>query len=223
LTSTAEAVIFDLDGVIVRSEGIWAAAREEIAREHGGRWPEETARRMMGMSSKEWSTFMHDELGVKLSPAEISEAVVERLGEIYRRELPLIPGASEAVRRLADEWPLGLASSANRPIIELVFELTELSGFFSVVLSSEEVDRGKPAPDVYMEAASRLGVAPGAAVVIEDSTNGILAGKAAGMTVIAVPDAEYPPDDVALEQADLVLGSIAELTVDLVRRAASAS
>jgi HAD superfamily hydrolase (TIGR01509 family) len=223
LTSSVEAVIFDLDGVIVRSEGIWAAAREAIAREHGGRWPAGTARRMMGMSSTEWSAFMHDELGVRLPPAAISDAVVERLRDGYRKDLPLIPGAAEAVERLAGEWPLGLASSANRPVIELVLDLARLARHFSIIVSSEEVARGKPAPDVYLEAASRLAVDPAAAIVVEDSTSGILAGNAAGMGVVAIPDPEYPPADAALERAGLVLGSIAELTVEAVRRAADPS
>jgi HAD superfamily hydrolase (TIGR01509 family) len=218
--SAVAAVVFDLDGVIVRSEAIWASAREEVTREHGGRWPEGTERRMMGMSSPEWSAFMHDELGVALAPPEISTIVVDRLLELYRRELPLIPGATEAVRRLAAAWPLGLASSANRPVIELVLELAGIADRFAAVLSSEEVARGKPAPDVYLEAASRLGVQPGATVVIEDSTNGILAGVAAGMAVIAIPDPDYPPDEGALARADLELGTIGRLDAEAVRRAA---
>jgi HAD superfamily hydrolase (TIGR01509 family) len=218
--TAVEAVIFDLDGVLVRSEEIWAAAREAIAREHGGRWDDGAQRRMMGMSSTEWSAFMHDELGVELPAPEISAAVVERMGEIYRRELPLIPGATEAVRDLAAEWPLGLASSANRPLIELVLDLAGLAHLFSAVVSSEEVARGKPAPDVYLAAAAALGVRPRRTIVIEDSTNGIRAGKAAGMAVIAIPDPTYPPDEAALEMADLALDSIAELTVERVRRSA---
>jgi HAD superfamily hydrolase (TIGR01509 family) len=213
-----QAVIFDLDGVLVRSEEIWAAAREAIAREGGGRWDDGAQRRMMGMSSTEWSAFMHDELGVERSAPEISAAVVERMGEIYRRKLPLIPGAPEAVRDLAVEWPLGLASSANRPLIELVLDLAGLADLFSAVVSSEEVARGKPAPDVYLEAAAQLGVIPRRTIVIEDSTNGIRAGKAAGMAVIAIPDPTYPPDEDALTAADLVLDSIAELTADRIRR-----
>jgi HAD superfamily hydrolase (TIGR01509 family) len=220
LTAPTEAVIFDLDGVIVSSEPIWAQAREAVAREHGGRWPEGTARRMIGMSSPEWSAVMHDELGVGLSPAEISETVVERLAEIYRRELPLIGGAAGAVRRLAARWPLAIASSANRPIIELVLELADLAGQFAAIVSSEEVPHGKPAPDVYLEASSRLGVAPDAAAVVEDSTNGIIAAKDAGMAVVAIPGPDYPPDEATLERADLVLGSIVELTAESVRRAA---
>ena len=214
-------MIFDLDGVLIDSEELWARAREQIAREHGGSWDGTTQRRMMGMSSTEWSRFMHEELGVELPPHEISSRVVDRLAELYRRDLPLIPSAPDAVKRLAAVWPLGLASSANRPLIELVLELAGLASSFSATVSSEEVERGKPAPDVYLEAAARLGVAPHSAVVVEDSTNGIRAGKAAGMSVIAIPDSAYPPEAAALAEADLVLGSIEELTPDAVRSAAS--
>jgi HAD superfamily hydrolase (TIGR01509 family) len=212
-----EAVIFDLDGVLIRSESLWAATRERFTREHGGRWSDEVPRRMIGMSSTEWSAFIQDELGVEMPAPEISAAVVDRMADIYRRQLPLIPGATHAVRRLAPHWPLALASSANRPLIELVLDLAGIAELFSAVVSSEEVARGKPAPDVYLEAAARLGVAPAATVVIEDSTNGIRAGKAAGMAVIAIPDPADPPAEDALEAADAVLDGIGELTVDLVR------
>jgi HAD superfamily hydrolase (TIGR01509 family) len=214
--SAVDAVIFDLDGVLIRSESIWAATRERFTREHGGRWDEDTPRRMIGMSSTEWSAFIHDELGVRMPAPEISAAVVERMADVYRRELPLIGGATDAVRRLAARWPLGLASSANRPLIELVLDLAGIAKLFSAVISSEEVARGKPAPDVYLEAAAMLGVAPAATVVIEDSTNGIRAGKAAGMAVIAIPDPDSPPAEDALESADAVLDGIGELTADLV-------
>jgi HAD superfamily hydrolase (TIGR01509 family) len=220
LDSRVDAVIFDLDGVLIDSEELWAQARERIAREHGGSWDGTTQRRMMGMSSTEWSRFMNEELGVELPPREISSRVVDRLAELYRQDLPLIPGATDAVERLAAVWPLGLASSANRPLIELVLELAGLSSSFSATISSEEVERGKPAPDVYLEAAARLGVAPHSAVVVEDSTNGIRAGKAAGMSVIAIPDSAYPPEPAALNEADLVLGSIEELTTAAVSSAA---
>jgi HAD superfamily hydrolase (TIGR01509 family) len=216
-----EAVIFDLDGVLIRSERIWTAVREAYVRKHGGCWTDDAERRMMGMSSLEWSAFIHDELGVAVPAEEISAAVVERMAAIYRRELPLIEGATEAVRRLAAAWTLGLASSANRPLIELVLELVGLADSFAAVVSSEEVARGKPAPDVYLEAAARLGVRPEMAVVVEDSMNGILAGSAAGMAVIAIPDPNHPPDPEALAASSLVLAEIGALTVDAVRAAAA--
>jgi HAD superfamily hydrolase (TIGR01509 family) len=124
---------------------------------------------------------------------------------------PLLPGAAEAVRGLAARWPLGLASSANREVIDAVLDASGLAPLFSATVSSEEVARGKPAPDVYLAAADALGVAPSAAVAIEDSANGIRSAAAAGMLVVALPNAHYPPDAEALELADLVIESLAEL------------
>ena len=208
--------MFDLDGVLVDSEHVWDEARQELARERGGRWTESASRDMMGMSSLEWSRYMHDVIGVPDPPEEISAAVVRRLEALYRRELPLFDGAREAVERLAATWPLGVASSSNRPLIDLVLELSGLHRFFRATVSSEEVPRGKPAPDVYLEAARRLGVDPGRCAAIEDSHNGIRSAKAAGMRVLAIPNPRYPPDEEALAQADVVLRSLAELTPEAV-------
>jgi HAD superfamily hydrolase (TIGR01509 family) len=207
-----QAVVFDLDGVLVDSEHVWDTAREELARERGGRWHEGAQRDMMGMSSTEWSRYMHETIGVPDPPEEISAEVVRRLEQIYCRQLPMIEGAAEAVERLAAHWPLGVASSSNRPIIDLVLELSGLARFLSTTVSSEEVPRGKPAPDVYLEAAKRLEVDPAVCAAVEDSHNGILSAKGAGMTVIAIPNRRYPPAEGALAAADAVLASIHELT-----------
>jgi HAD superfamily hydrolase (TIGR01509 family) len=211
-----EAVVFDLDGVLLDSEEIWDRAREELARERGGRWHDQAQRDMMGMSSTEWSRYMADVIGLPEPPEEINREVVRRLTDLYREELPAIPGAREAVERLAARWPLGLASSSNRELIDLVLELLGVKHLFAATVSSEEVARGKPAPDVYLEAARRLGVDPTTAAAVEDSHNGILSAKAAGMRVIAIPNAHFPPDEGALAAADVVLASLAELTAEAV-------
>ena len=207
-----EAVVFDLDGVPLDSEQVWDEVREQLVKERGGRWRDQAHTEMMGMSSVEWSRYMHDELGVSDPPEEISKEVVRRLAEVYRERLPLIEGAVEAVERLAAHWPLGLASSSNRELIDLVLELSGLARFFHVTVSSEEVQRGKPAPDVYLEAARGLGVPPENCAAVEDSRNGIRAAKAAGMRVIAIPNPHFPPGEEALALADVTLGSLAELT-----------
>lgn len=163
------------------------------------------------MSSHEWSGYMHEALGVPVEPDEISALVVERLRERYEREVPLMPHAAETVRTLAETWPLGLASSSNRPLIDLVLELTGLRPCFRVTVSSEEAGRGKPAPDVYLEAARGLDVDPSAAAAVEDATNGIRAAHAAAMTVVVVPHPDFPPAHEALELADVVAESLAEL------------
>jgi HAD superfamily hydrolase (TIGR01509 family) len=207
-----DAVVFDLDGVLLQTEELWDEVREGLARERGGRYGPEQQRAMMGMSSTEWSRYMHEVVGVPDPPEAISEEVVRRMAARYREKLPLIPGAREAVDRLAARWPLGLASSSNRPLIELALELSGLARFFRAVVSSEEVPRGKPAPDVYLEAARRLGVPPERCAAVEDSHSGIRSAKAAGMRVVAIPNPSYPPDEAALAEADLVLESLAELT-----------
>jgi HAD superfamily hydrolase (TIGR01509 family) len=210
------AVVFDLDGVLVDSEVIWNEVKRELTVETGGRWRDDAPHQMMGMSSGEWSRYLHDELAVPLAPPEIDSAVVARVAERYHQRLPLLPGAAAAVERLAARWPLGLASSSNREIIDLVLEAGGLARFFATSVSSEEVGRGKPSPDVYLEAIRRLGVTPTEAAAIEDSSNGILAARAAGMRVIALPNPDYPPSSEALAVADVVLPGLDQLTTEVV-------
>ena len=210
------AVVFDLDGVLIESEQVWDAAREKLARERGATWDERATTDMMGMSSKEWSSYMHERLGVPITPAEINDDVVRRVAAAYQDHLPILPHAIETVQELARRWRLGVASSSNRPIIELVLDRMGVRNCFDAVVSSEEVERGKPAPDVYIAAARQLGVEPGDCVAVEDSTNGIKAAVAAGMRTIAVPNRELPPADDVLKSAAVVVSSLAEVTVDLV-------
>jgi HAD superfamily hydrolase (TIGR01509 family) len=207
-----EAVIFDLDGVLLDSEQLWNKAKEALVRAAGGRWRDDAPQAMMGMSSLEWSAYLRDTLGVARDVAEINREVVARMEELYRTKLPLLPGAVEAVRALQDHWPLALASSSNREIIDLALELARIADAFSVTISSEEVARGKPAPDVYLEACRRLDVRPNRCVAVEDSSNGLRAAARAGMTVIAVPNPHYPPDNDALALAAKTLQTLHQLT-----------
>ena len=211
------AVVFDLDGVLVDSEAVWDEVRRRFTEENGGRWHAGAQREMMGMSSVEWSRYVRDRLGVDMDPERISIEVADRVADLYRERLPLLPGAVESVRLLAKEWPLAVASSSNRHVIDLVVELAGLKEEFRATVSSEEVGSGKPAPDVYLEAARRLEVDPGACAAIEDSTNGIRSARAAGMPVIAVPNLDYPPEAETRGQADRILDSLVDLTPDLVR------
>ena len=211
-----DAVIFDLDGVLVDSEPLWEEVRRRFALAHGGRWDAETPRLMMGMSSGEWAHFMRRRLGVPLPEPDIVAGVVDGMAARYREGVPLLPGAVDAVRRLAARWPLGLASSANRPLIDLVLGAARLDASFATTLSSEEVARGKPAPDVYLEVSRRLGVAPSQCAAIEDSTNGLLAAEAAGMRVIAVPRPGNRPERQALAGADAVIPDLGSLSVEVV-------
>ncbi|HYY03173.1 MAG TPA: HAD family phosphatase [Gaiellaceae bacterium] len=211
-----EAVVFDLDGVILETEELWDQIRESLARERGGRWSERAQADMMGMSSVEWSRYMHDVVGLAEPPEEINREVVRRLLARYAEHLPLIDGAVDAVRRLAVRWRLGLASSSNREIIDGALEAAGIASLFAATVSSEEVPRGKPAPDVYLEAARRLGVDAATCAAVEDSANGIRSARAAGMRVIVIPNRRYPPPEDALALANVRLRSIAELTVDAV-------
>ncbi|HST26610.1 MAG TPA: HAD family phosphatase [Gaiellaceae bacterium] len=215
------AVVFDLDGVILQTEEVWDEVRGRYVVERGGRYDEAAQRAMMGMSAPEWSRFLAEDLGVPGTPEEISADVVRLMEARYRDELPLIPGAREAVQRLAKRWPLGLASSSNRPLIDAALDLAGLDRFFTATVSSEEVPRGKPAPDVYLEAARRLGVAPERCAAVEDSHSGIRSAEAAGMRVVAIPNPSFPPDPEALAIADLELDSIAGLTVEAIESLAA--
>jgi HAD superfamily hydrolase (TIGR01509 family) len=213
-------VIFDLDGVLMDSEQLWNRAKQALVEEAGGRWREEAPRVMMGMSSPEWAAYLRDELGVPMEVEDISSDVVQRMRANYERRPPLLPGARESVRALRERWPLGLASSSNREIIDLALEAAGFADAFSATVSSEEVERGKPAPDVYLETARRMGVDAAGCVAIEDSSNGLRAAAAARMIVIAVPNEHYPPEADALALAAATVASVGEVTADLVERVA---
>jgi HAD superfamily hydrolase (TIGR01509 family) len=209
-----EAVIFDLDGVIVDSEQVWDEVREQYTVEAGGRYSQTATRAMMGMSSTEWSTYMAEELALPGSPEEINAAIVQRMLARYGEAPPLIDGAADVVRSIAEAVPVAIASSSNPELIDVVLRVAGLADVVRDAVSSQEVPRGKPSPDVYLEAARRLGVDPARSTAVEDSHNGIRSAKDAGMRVFAVPNPHYPPGDDALALADVVLGSLGELTVD---------
>jgi HAD superfamily hydrolase (TIGR01509 family) len=215
-----EAVIFDLDGVLLDSEQRWNEAKEALVAEAGGTWRDEAARAMMGMSSPEWVAYLRDELGVPWEADRVNREVVRRMRESYAEGLPLLPGALDCVRALAERWPLGLASSSNRELIDLFLDVAGVRDLFRATVSSEEVARGKPAPDVYLAAAEGVGADPGRCVAIEDSENGMRAAHAAGMTIVAVPNPHYPPDDEALTLAAAAVDVPGEITPALVERVA---
>jgi len=207
------AVAFDLDGVLIDSEPVWEEVRRAYVDAAGGRWLPEAQRRLMGMSTPEWSAYLSRDLGVGRPPEVVAAEVLERMAERYGQRPPLLPGAVAAVERLAEHWPLGLASSSSRQLIELVLAASGLAGRFRVTVSTEEVPRGKPAPDAYLEVAARLGVDPAECAAVEDSSNGVRSAAAAGMRVIAIPARRYPLDDDAARAAAVVLGGLDELTV----------
>ena len=211
-----KAVVFDLDGVLIDSEPVWEQVRRGLVTERGGHWPTDAQRRLMGMSTPEWARYLSEDLGVGLPPGEVAAIVTDRMAARYREHIPLLPGAADAVRRLADRWPLGLASSAPAVLIETVLQSAGLRPDFQVTMSTEQVPRGKPAPDIYLAVAGCLGVGAASCAAVEDSSNGLRSAAAAGLRVIAVPRPQYPPDPDALAQAGLVLPGLGELTPDAV-------
>jgi HAD superfamily hydrolase (TIGR01509 family) len=211
-----EAVVFDLDGVLIDSEPVWEQVRRGVVAEFGGRWEPDTQSRLMGMSTVEWSHFLSEGLGVRLPPEQVATIVIERMAASYRRHLPLMDGGADAVRRLATRWPLGLASSSPPVLIDAVLSAATLEPFFRVAISTEQVARGKPAPDVYLAVTDALGVPAPHCVAVEDSTNGLRSAAGAGLRVIAVPHPMYPPDPEALRAVGSVLTSLAALTPALI-------
>ena len=211
-----DTVIFDLDGVLIETEQEWNDVRREFAAKHGGHWDEKDQPAVMGANSMQWAEYMRDQAGVELTPRQIYEGVVTGLRDRYSRHLPLIPGAWEAVTGLAKKFKLGVASSSPLELIEHSLTLAGLRDYFQVLVSSDDVSVGKPAPDVYLEACRRLGTDPVRAVAIEDSSNGLRAAAAAGLAVIAIPNPVYPPAPDALCLADVVLGSVGDVTGDII-------
>lgn len=211
-----EAVVFDMDGVLVDSEPIWEQVRRGVVAEYGGTWLPEAQTALMGMSTPEWAAYLSDDLGVGKPPDEVAQIVIDQMVARYEEHLPVLPGADEAVRRCAGRWRLGLASSSPRRLIDAVLQTAGWTDLFAVTVSTEELDRGKPAPDVYLHAVTALGADPAACAAIEDSSNGMRSATAAGLVLIAAPRPEYPPADDALEPAAMVIGGIDELDVDAV-------
>jgi len=214
--SLIEAVVFDLDGVLIDSEPVWEEVRRSVVAAHGGHWNPDTQDRLMGMSTAEWSAYLSADLGVRLSPAQVADAVIAAMAARYRSHLPLLPGAVDAVRLMGSRFVIGLASSSPRSLIGAVLDASGLRSLFAAVVSTEEVARGKPAPDVYLTVAGQLGVTADVCAAVEDSSNGLRSAAAAGCAVIAVPRPAYPPAPGALASARLVLPSLTELTVGAV-------
>ena len=208
------AVIFDMDGLLVDSEPVWDAARKWMADRAGKPWSRLDHDAVMGVSTDEWADYMIERLELTMSREDVIDAIVGHMAEMYRRGVPYFPGAVELVAQAATSYRTGLASGSHPALIDIVTADAPMAGKFEIIVPADEVGAGKPAPDVYLEAARRLGVQPANCVCLEDSGNGILSGAAAGMKVIAVPDPRFAPAAEKLERADLVVGSLAEVTLE---------
>jgi HAD superfamily hydrolase (TIGR01509 family) len=209
-----KAVVFDLDGVLIDSEPVWEQVRGGLVAERGGHWAPDAQRRLMGMSTPEWARYLSEDLGVGLPPDQVASVVIDRMTARYTEHVPLMDGAVDAVHRVAARWPLAVASSAPAVLIQTVLKAAGLRSCFSVVMSTEQVAHGKPAPDIYLAVTAALGCPPPDCAAVEDSSNGLRSAAAAGLRVIAIPQPQYPPDPDALARASLVLPSLAGLTAD---------
>lgn len=210
-----QAIVFDLDGVLIDSEPVWEEVRRGYVAERGGRWLSDTQDRLMGMSTEEWADYIASDLVDGVTAEEVAYEVVDRMSQRYADGPPLLPGAEDAVRRMAGYRPLGLASSSPRALIDLVLGHLGVDGLFRATVSTEEVERGKPAPDGYLTVAARLEVAARDCVAVEDSGNGLRSAHAAGMAVIAIPRPAHPPAPDALALAAHVADGLDELTPEL--------
>jgi HAD superfamily hydrolase (TIGR01509 family) len=211
-----EAVVFDLDGLLVDSEPHWNEARRQMAAERGIEWNQDDHEACMGVSTLAWAKYMIRRLNLDQWPDQVVARIVGTMQALYARQVPYLPGAIEAVDCAARFGPIGLASGSHRSLIDIVTADAPLRGKFQAVVCADEVPVGKPAPDVYLQAARELGVRAANCVCLEDSANGILAGKSAGMKVIAVPDHRLPPSQEILRQADLVLPSLLEFNREVI-------
>jgi len=214
--SAVSAVVFDMDGVLTDTETIWDEVRQGLAAQDGVPWPEEATHAMLGMSTPEWSEYMATTVGVKGDAAAVARRTIDEMAARYHQHLPTLPGAAAAVERLSQRWPLGLASSSPRRLIDAVLSELRLTERFGATVSTEEVAAGKPSPDGYLRVCELLGVDPTRAVAIEDSSNGLRSAAAAGMKVIAVPHEAFPPADDALALTAAVVRSLDEVTTELV-------
>lgn len=211
-----EAVIFDMDGVLIDSEETWSRVRAAVVARHGGRWTEQDQRNVMGDNSRQWSDYIVRTWNLAVDAQEIFREVLEAMTDSYAHGMAVLPGAAVAVAELGAHYPLAVASSSPRELILVALRLAGFGDSFAVVVSSDEVERGKPEPDVYLLAARQLGVPPERCLAIEDSSNGIRAALAAGMPTIAVPTPAFPPVAEVLARATLVLPSLEDLTPERV-------
>jgi HAD superfamily hydrolase (TIGR01509 family) len=214
--ATIRAVVFDLDGVLIDSEPVWEQVRRGLVAERGGHWAPDAQRRIMGMSTPEWAGYLSEDLGVGLPPDQVAALVIDRMVARYQEQVPFMDGSVDAVHRFAARWPLGLASSSPPRLIETVLQSAGLRDCFGVVMSTEQVAAGKPAPDIYLAVTAELGCPPRDCAAVEDSSNGLRSAAAAALRVIAIPQPRYPPDPDALALASLVVPSLTELTTDAV-------
>lgn len=209
------AVIFDMDGTLTDTEAVWDVVRRGLAEDAGLAWPDGATQAMMGMSTAEWSTFLVEEVGLPMTPPEAARATIEKMAQHHREGITLLPGAVEAVRRMAEKYPIAIVSSSPRVLIDAGVESMDIGDVLTATVSTEEVERGKPEPDGYLRAAELLGVEPSKCVAVEDATNGILSAVAAGMRVVAVPPHFHPPADDVLEQTT-VIETLNDLTHELI-------
>lgn len=214
-----DALVFDMDGTLTDSEAWWDEIRRDLAAQDGVPWPDDATTAMMGMSTPEWSAYLADVVGLDGDAHRSARRTIETLTRWYHeRGVPVLPGAVDAVRRVAALLPIGLATSSPREHVDAILDELGITDLFGATVSTEECRAGKPDPAAYLRAAELLGVDPTRCAAVEDSANGIRSALAAGMTVVAIPPHFHPPAPEVLDRCAAVLGSIDELTADLLDR-----
>ena len=211
-----KAVIFDLDGLLVDSEPVWFHVRTEMFQRFRIAWTTQDQKALMGKNTQAWIDYVYEKLGGKLSRDEVTNQTLDGMIRSYQTgHVRLMPGAQKAIEYCSSIATLGLASGSPKVLIDAALESNGWKGVFKEVLSSDEVPHGKPAPDVYLEVMKRLGMKPRECVVVEDSGSGILAGRASGAKVIAVPNKELMPPSEALANADKIIESLDDIALGI--------
>lgn len=209
-----------MDGLLIDSEPVWNAARSQMAAEHGVSWTRDDHFNVMGVSTVEWIQYMVDRIGLTMPPDQVEETVIGHMVAMYEDGIPFRPHAVEKVQWMASLYPSCIASGSPRQLIDIVAQDRRIAPYLEFTLAADEVGRGKPHPDIYLETARRLGIEPQHCLCIEDSPFGILSGARAGMKVIGIPDPEMPLSAEQSQHAHLILRSLAHLTpeaLDIIR------
>ncbi|MGD8779769.1 MAG: HAD family phosphatase [Ignavibacteria bacterium] len=206
-----KAVVFDFDGLLINSEPVWFKAREALFLEYETEWTWEDQKNNMGVSTKTWTKYMEKKLNYRLPPEKITGIIVDKMKQIYTGgDIELKPGAAEAITYCRQKYKTGLASGSHKALLYAALESLNWKNYFDEILSSDDLEKGKPSPLIYIEICKRLQVRPEETVVLEDSKDGMIAGISAGTNVIGIPSNELPVPDDVLSKTKTVLNSLSE-------------
>lgn len=204
-----KAVIFDMDGLLIDSEPVWFRAKEDLLKEINYKWTWEDQKNSMGVSTETWVNYVYNFADQKFTKEEVLHGITDRMKTYYKNgEIDLMPGANEALQFAKNNFKVGLASGSYKDLLYGAVKSNNWESIFEEILSSDDIERGKPQPDIYLEVMKRLGVLPEECIVLEDSRDGIKAGVAAGAKVITVPSKDVPVPPEVLDSAYAVIDSL---------------